>query len=283
MKCIVCGHEKCNGFAPWHSICKYCGYESADLQPTINIEQTHEAIDEAAREKALKTLRLDNFKTIIDCATRLVQPEAKSLLDVGSAHGWFLEEASKNFTVLGIEPDEIVRHKAAMKGLSVRGGYFPEALLPGESFDVIVFNDVIEHIPDINSALVAANMRLNDGGILILNLPCSSGFFYRLSTIFARIGWMSPFERLWQKGMPSPHVHYFHKKNLTTLVNKQGFEVLVSSELPSLHANGLWERLRYFGKSNQLTLVFQYLLILCAIPVLKIFPSDILVCYLRKK
>lgn len=91
-----------------------------------------------------------------------------------------------------------------LRGLPVRPGYFPDALTPDESFDAIVFNDVIEHIPDIASALDACNARLSENGLLVLNLPNSRGFFYRLSKIFARLGWRNPFNRLWQKDLPSP-------------------------------------------------------------------------------
>jgi 2-polyprenyl-3-methyl-5-hydroxy-6-metoxy-1,4-benzoquinol methylase len=281
--CIVCGGAKHAGLAAWHAVCAGCQYESADLQPAINDAATRHVIDEKAREKSLKALRVDNFKWIVEHAAKQVRPGAKSLLDVGSAHGWFLEEASKKFTVLGIEPDETVGGAAAKRGLPVRAGYFPEALNPGESFDVIVFNDVIEHIPAIEGAIAASQARLNDGGILILNLPSSAGFFYTLSKLFARIGWLSPFERLWQKGLPSPHVHYFRHKNITELVCKRGFELTSSAELPSLRANGLLERLRFTGEVGKLASYVQYVILLCAIPMLRLFPSDIIVCVFRKK
>ncbi len=41
------------------------------------------------------------------------------------------------------------------KGLPARKGYFPDALDKKEKFDVIVFNDVIEHIPNIEGALAS--------------------------------------------------------------------------------------------------------------------------------
>lgn len=280
--CIVCGSAKHQGLASWHAVCGSCQYESANLQPAINDDATRHVIDEQAREKSLKALRLENFKEIVASASRLARPGATTLLDVGSAHGWFLEAARADFTVLGIEPDETVREPAQHRGLPVRAGYFPDALLPGETFDVIVFNDVIEHIPDIGAAIAACHSRLNEDGILILNLPSSAGFFYRLSKWFARLGWVGPFERLWQKGMPSPHVHYFRHHNITELVSKAGFARVSSSELPSLRADGLLDRLRFAGNVGRFTSFAQYLVLLCVIPVLRVFPSDIIVCVFRK-
>jgi 2-polyprenyl-3-methyl-5-hydroxy-6-metoxy-1,4-benzoquinol methylase len=283
MQCIVCGSVQAPGLAAWHATCPVCAYESAALQVAINQKQAGESINEAQREAALKALRLENFRVIVDAAHRHVRPGANSLLDVGSAHGWFLETARERFDVLGVEPDEVVGGRAAARGLPVRRGYFPNVLHEGERFDVIVFNDVIEHIPDISSALAACAQRLNPGGILVLNLPSSRGFFYRLAKLFARLGWRVPFERLWQKGLPSPHVHYFHDANLARLVARHGFELVNNAELPALRARGLLQRLRYVGKVSTVSLWLQYVATLAAIPVLRLFPSDIIVCIFRKK
>ncbi|MGH8852647.1 MAG: class I SAM-dependent methyltransferase [Telluria sp.] len=246
-------------------------------------EHTTLALNEAEREAGLKALRLENFRAIVQYAKRHARPGARSLLDVGSAHGWFLETARADFDVLGIEPDAVVGSRAAARGLPVRAGFFPDVLRDDERFDVIVFNDVIEHIPDIGSALEACRQRLNPGGILILNLPSSRGFFYRLSKLIARFGWRTPFERLWQKDLPSPHVHYFSPDNLSTLVAGRGFALVDSAELPALRAKGLRERLSCVGKVSPLSLWAQYVAIMCTIPVLRVFPSDIIVCIFRKK
>ena len=266
----------------WHRFCPACRYESAALKPSINEERTHQLVNESDREISLKQLRSENFRAIVAHLDRLAPASAKTLLDVGSAHGWFLEQAGKRFTVMGLEPDAAVGQKAAARGLPVRIGYFPDALAPGESFDVIVFNDVIEHIPDIASALVACESRLNPGGLLVLNLPSSRGFFYRLSKLFARVNVRGPFDRMWQKGLPSPHVHYFDDNNLKALVTRHGFQMISSFGLSALCASGLLERLRVVGKVNPLVLYFQYVAVLCTIPVVRLFPSDTVVCVFRK-
>jgi 2-polyprenyl-3-methyl-5-hydroxy-6-metoxy-1,4-benzoquinol methylase len=283
MACIVCGTKQAPGLARWHATCPSCAYESATLEAAINQQQAHGSLNEQAREAGLKALRLENFAQIVQLARRFAPAGSSRLLDVGSAHGWFLEAARGSFEVLGIEPDETIGSQAVERGLPVRPGYFPKALQEGERFDVIVFNDVIEHIPDIGTALAACAERLNSQGILILNLPSSGGFFYRLSKLLAQAGWRTPFERLWQKGLPSPHVHYFRPGNLVALVEKYGFDVVHGAELPSLRARGLLERLRCTGQARLLSLYVQYLAILCAIPVLRVFPSDIIVCIFRKK
>jgi len=271
-----------DGLANWHTVCPSCRYENAAFIPTINEECSHSLINERDREAALKVLRQTNFKTIVDCASALTSSGPATLLDVGSAHGWFLEEAKTRFEVLGIEPDEAVGQKAKERGLPVRYGFFPDALHTGEQFDVIVFNDVIEHIPKIEQAINACYERLARDGILILNLPNSRGIFYRLAKLFYHVGWSGPFERMWQKDLPSPHIHYFNETNLRKLVNKHGFRLVQELALPSLRARGLMKRLRFVGNVSRPMLYAQYFAVICGIPILQAFPSDIAVSIFRK-
>lgn len=281
--CIVCGNPQSAGLAEWHACCRACGYERAALQGAINAAPAGAPVDEDEREVGLKALRQENFRDIVGLARRHARAGARRLLDVGCAHGWFLETARDSFDVLGIEPDAVVGGRTAARGLPVREGYFPDALLDGERFDIIVFNDVIEHIPDIRAALDACHARLNEAGLLILNLPNSAGFFYRLSKLFSRIGWSGPFDRLWQKDLPSPHVHYFQPANLARLVGKHGFVQVHSQELPSLRARGLLERMRCAGNIAGPALYLQYAAVLCTMPLLRVFPSDIVVSVFRKQ
>src|SRR4051794_4994881 len=82
--------------------CKTCGFFKSSFPVRIN-ELHH--VDETAREIALKPLRLANFRDILDVVQQIVPPPA-SLLDVGSAHGWFLESATeRGYRCTGIEPD----------------------------------------------------------------------------------------------------------------------------------------------------------------------------------
>ena len=283
MLCVVCGTPTLQGLTEWHRTCPACGYESATLEPTINDTAAHAGVNEAEREAGLKAIRQENFRTIAGHAARLAAPAATTLLDVGSAHGWFLEAAAGRFQVLGIEPDTKVAAGTEARGLPVRNGYFPDALRDGERFDMIVFNDVIEHIPDIRAALAACHDRLNPDGVLILNLPSSSGLFYRLSKLLARVGWRGPFERLWQKGLPSPHVHYFRPSNLTRLADSAGFTLELDAELPAVRADGLMARLRCAGKPGAAALYANYAAVMLALPVLRAFPSDIVVCAYRRR
>ena len=272
--CPICQSELCAGYRSWHLLCLSCGYEKANLQPTINLHLAHQLIDEDARETGLRELRISNFKKLLTSIKSLKRNKAR-LLDVGCAHGWFLDTVRNDFEVFGLEPDKNVFDVTSRRGLPVRMGYFPGELDEGETFDVIVFNDVIEHIPDIKHVLASCHQRLNKDGLLVLNLPNSNGIFYRLSKIFCRLGYPSFFERLWQKDLPSPHLHYFNLANLIDLLKNNGFDMKTKGGLSTLRLAGLYSRISYTGNLNVVSRIFVFLSVALFLPILKILPSDI--------
>jgi SAM-dependent methyltransferase len=232
-------------------------------------------IDENTRAAGLQELRISNFKKLM-MNIKSLKPNKGRLLDVGCAHGWFLETARNDFEVFGLEPDKNIFDATSRRGLPVRMGCFPNALNEEERFDIIVFNDVIEHIPDIKQVLASCHQRLNKNGLLALNLPSSNGIFYRLSKILCRLGLPIFFERLWQKDLPSPHLHYFNLFNLTNLLKSSGFEVKKSGSLSTMRLSGLYARISYTGNLNIVARAFIYISIALFLPILKIMPQDII-------
>lgn len=273
--CICCDTVMSVGLRDWHRVCPACHYEKAILTPTIN-EATHSyGLNEGARAIGLKQVRQNNFRQLVQQLLRFTAP-GSTLLDVGCAHGWFLEIASAHFKVEGVEPDRSIYEQTLMRGLPLRCGYFPDALAAQEQYDVITFNDVIEHIPNLSLALKAVLKHLNPKGTLMLNVPNRDGVFYQLSKVFCRLGVPSFFDRLWQVGLPSPHLHYFNQKSLTVLLKRSGFKLQSRGRLETIVLSGLYKRISYVGTNNWVINTLLYLTIAVALPILKLLPSDIL-------
>lgn len=284
--CPVCAGTLVPGVRPWHLVCRACHYEGSELEPHIEACSERINLDEAARERALSTLRRRNFLAILDNIISMVQvneiSSRPSLLDVGCAHGWFMQLCKERFEVVGIEPDRVVAEQARKRVGPIRQGFFPGALANGEKFDIIVFNDVLEHIPDVVSVLKACNKHMHDGGLLVVNAPCRLGIIYRFTKLIAKVGSLFPFERMWQFGFPSPHVHYFDASSIGRLGMATGFEVEMQTRLPSVVASGLYSRVRYSGKISRARATLVAFAMLLSLPALKLLPSDIEVWYLRK-
>lgn len=204
-------------------------------------------LDEPTRQVGLEVLRRRNNQRVVDRLVRLGLRPGADVLDVGCAHGWFMEEAARRgLTPVGIEPDDGVRRVARDHGFDVRDGLFPDALGEDESFDAIAFNDVLEHVPDVAATLAAVRRHLRPGGLLSLNVPTSSGIVFRVSTAAARHGRLRDVHaRLWQVGFPSPHLWYFDEDNLTMLCEAAQFERVHSGALASMSVRGLWSRAHF--------------------------------------
>jgi SAM-dependent methyltransferase len=113
----------------------------------------------------------------------------------------------------------------------------------GAQFDVIAFNDVLEHIPDARTALDACRRLLTRDGLLAINVPNADGIGFRTARLLRRARVSGPYERFWQLGLPSPHVHYFSARGIETLLQRCGFRILSHERLPSVSRKGLWERI----------------------------------------
>jgi SAM-dependent methyltransferase len=260
----------------WCFACTACGFLASNLSPHVGDGQLADIVDEERREIALVDLRKKNFQQILDRIDSLTEPARRSLLEVGCAHGWFLDAAAKRgYDVHGIEPDASIGALATSKGHDVAIGFFPDALAPGTRYDVVVFNDVFEHLPDPRAALVACRQRLQPGGSLVLNLPSSGGTFFRIATLLDRLGISGPYARMWQKGFPSPHLSYFHPAALTRLAGREGYAEIYRGTLDSLDRPRLWQRLRLDRRSSLPGAMLTWLAATVASPLLGWLPADI--------
>lgn len=102
-------------------------------------------------------------------------PEFDRVLEVGCGNGQFGELLKSRFAdceVWGVEPVSEA-HAIATRVLNhAILGYFEESLkLPDNHFDVIVFNDSLEHFPDHVPALALALRLLKPGGCIVASIP----------------------------------------------------------------------------------------------------------------
>ncbi|MGE3974332.1 MAG: class I SAM-dependent methyltransferase [Bdellovibrionales bacterium] len=277
LSCVVCGHAPKTQHVPWVSKCPQCEVFRSTLWNEAVWEEKSSDLDEAQRFQAIGELRKTYARNILNIVNEITPLKGKSLLDVGCGYGWFLE-ASKGYSLLptGIEPEAPIAEKARSKGLQVINGLFPDCLNADSTFDVLTFNDVLEHIPAVKEAVEATRKHLSTGGHLVLVLPSSRGFFYRLATVLSRFGLHGPYERLWQKQFHSPHVTYFHDKNLEQLLVQSGFRLVKKTTLPAFEVKGLWNRLAMTKKQSPVVLAAQWLVLALLAPVMRLLPQDII-------
>jgi SAM-dependent methyltransferase len=231
--CPVCFSTMHNAAENYY-ICQTCKYMACEELP-----------GSGAEVESLDVVREKNFNRILEILKSKFN-WCKTIIDIGCSHGLFLKIAAKaGFSVTGLEPDAVLAEESnKIPGASVVTGFFPDAPgIVGKKFDVLIFNDSFEHIPDINSVIAGIKRHLNDNGIVAINLPSSSGLMFNIAFLLYKFGLSAPFKRLWQKGFASPHLHYFNCYNLRKLFENNDFYMCCSMPLSYYTLKGLWKRL----------------------------------------
>jgi 2-polyprenyl-3-methyl-5-hydroxy-6-metoxy-1,4-benzoquinol methylase len=94
------------------------------------------------------------------------------LLDFGCGSGTFLRRmAALGWDVMGIDFSESAVRAVRESGLRAIQGSLPHAQLSARSFDVITMRQALEHLPNPREVLTAARELLDDGGLLVIQVP----------------------------------------------------------------------------------------------------------------
>ncbi len=142
--------------------------------------------------------------------------EKKTVLDIGSGTGDFLLIArNKGWQIAGVEPNSNARERSKRKGVQVQSDL---ASLNGKSFQVITLWHVLEHLPDLENAIVAIRQLLDDKGTLIIAVPNFKSYdakYYR---------------EYWAAYDVPRHLWHFSRKAMQQTFEGHGFQVV--STLP---------------------------------------------------
>lgn len=99
-----------------------------------------------------------------------------SVLDVGCGRGAWLSRMHRlGFECHGCEPDLMAAQIAQRAGLAVVTTDLPSAGYPDDSFDVVRFNNVLEHVHTPTLNLLEAQRILRPGGLVIIDSPNHAG------------------------------------------------------------------------------------------------------------
>lgn len=140
--------------------------------------------------------------------------QGNTLLDVGAATGFFLHLAREHgFDVYGVEISPFAAARAREKGIRMITGTLAD-LPESPRFNVITMLDVIEHVKEPREELLRVCSLLEKDGVVIINTP-------DIGSVYARL-----MGRRWHLIVPPEHLYYFNRKNIQTLLQECGFEVV---------------------------------------------------------
>jgi 2-polyprenyl-3-methyl-5-hydroxy-6-metoxy-1,4-benzoquinol methylase len=144
-------------------------------------------------------------------------PNKGKLLDVGAATGYFLKVAhERGWSVKGVELSDYAAKSGRDNGLDIVTGTLEDISDQDTKFDAITMWDLVEHLPDPKKTLNQASHLLKQGGVVAINTP-------DVGSVPAKI-----LGKKWHLIVPPEHLHYFNENSLALLLQKAGFEVLMS-------------------------------------------------------
>lgn len=157
---------------------------------------------------------------------KLVPSSAERILDIGCNHGGFGRsiKAIRTAEVWGVEPDPGSAAIAKERLDHVIADYFQAGNpIPDNYFDLITFNDSLEHMPDPGQALELCKRKLKSGG----RIHCCVPNMRHIDNLEHLI-----FDKDWcyeEQGIRDrTHLRFFTKKSIVRLFHDTGFRVVES-------------------------------------------------------
>ncbi len=144
------------------------------------------------------------------------------VLEVGCGAGgnaaWLRGHGARRLVGIDIDAASIA---AASKVLDLALEGSVEAVLPslGESFDLIICADVLEHLVDPGSVLAQLRTRLADGGLVVASIPN-----IRHYRSLARIAFGNGFAPEREGVFDATHLRFFTRGNIDQLLRDSGLE-----------------------------------------------------------
>ncbi len=231
-----CGAPELFAYSDDYAVCKACGtlvtrenVQPADLAVTQDQDELYSKDYWLRRQSAKHGLPSLEARTRTDLPERCVHwlklllarrlPSAK-VLEIGCAHGGYVALLRwAGYDASGTEMSPwIVNYAKETFGVPVAAGIIEEQSIRAGSLDVIVLNDVIEHLPDPAGTLGACARLLKPDGFFIIQTPEYKEHLSHADIQANR----DPFE-IHMKGKSDEHLYLFSRRSAQRLFAQLGF------------------------------------------------------------
>ena len=184
----------------------------------------------------------------------------KTALDVGCGSGNFGKTLKDIYhcEVWGIEPSEVAALEAGKKIDKAINSIFSDKIpdLEGKKFDVIFFNDVLEHLSDPGEALLNCKKMLNEKGLIIASIPNMRWYPVILSLLRYK-----DFKYELAGVMDKTHLRFFTLKSMRRLFEDAGYKVLTTEGINKDDNFTFFNLLNFFLFNTQWDMKFKQFVI----------------------
>lgn len=148
-----------------------------------------------------------------------------TVLEIGCGEGnfWNLLKQDKQLEIWGVEPNQNAAIVARRKAHKLYESAFNECVedLPDNYFDLIICNDVIEHMPDHDRFFEQIKNKMAPSGHLIGSLPNVRYYSVMRSFIFKK-DWLYEDAGV----LDRTHLRFFTEKSMRRCFDKHKFNVI---------------------------------------------------------
>jgi methionine biosynthesis protein MetW len=183
----------------------------------------------------LDALRYDNQSDDVHEAPGMLHalmPSGVRVLDVGCGTGsvTLIANRLKSNEVLGLEPDEQRAERCRSRGINTVCGELDDAFSVRHGlFDVVVFADVLEHLPSPAEVLARAIRVLKPDGLVLISVPNVAHWTIRFNLLRGRFDYTDT------GILDATHLRWFTAKTIRSLCTDVGLDVRSIQQ-----ADGTW-------------------------------------------
>ena len=153
----------------------------------------------------------------------MIPSDIHKVLEIGCGRGNFKTHFPESVEYWGVEPNNEARTEAEQRFHKVLAGVYDDvkADLPDHYFDLIVCNDVIEHMPDHDAFLEQIKHKLAPGGRLLISIP-NVRYFSNIYELLFKKDWQYKDAGI----LDRTHLRFFTEKSLLRTLEQHHFESL---------------------------------------------------------
>jgi len=206
------------------ALCETCGL----AQLTVSVDPT-ELFQHYAYFSSYSTTMLAHAEALVErmASERRLGPNSLAI-EIASNDGYLLQfYAIRGIPVLGIDPARNVAEKAIERGIATLCEFFGDELaeelrISRRRADILHANNVLAHVPDVNSVVRGIARLLSDDGIAVIETPYVRDLVERLE-----------FDTIYHE-----HVFYYSLTALRHLFERHGLEIVDVERIP-IHGGSL--------------------------------------------
>lgn len=224
-----CGHDGLEAFSADYAVCRACGTLVSRAPFSAKLYEKGYWLERQTEHHGLPDIRararFDLPERCTHWLRRLLSlrlPPSR-VLEVGCAHGGYVALLNwAGFSAVGTELSPWVAQFAKDTfGVQVLTGLVEDQPFEPGSMDVIVLNDVIEHLPDPLATLTQCASLLAPGGFFVIQTP-----EYKEHLTYAELQAAGDLFLKHMDGNNDEHLYLFSRRSVTALFSRLGFPVL---------------------------------------------------------